>query len=95
MRFVDVDMVEQIGVHEITVALIILRGESFVLVQIYAGYTCEVEIAFVVPLDELFVGADRRRTCCKTKYCVWFHNHLCGDDVCCFSAHIMIIFCFN
>ena len=93
--FVDVDMIEQVCVHEVTIALIILRGESFVLVQVYAGDVCEIEVAFVVPLNQLFVSADRGRSGCKAEHCVRFHDHLRGDDVCCFSAHIIIIFCFN
>ena len=53
--FVDVDMIEQVGVHEVTIALIILRRESFVLVQVYAGDICEIKVTFVVPLDKLFI----------------------------------------
>ena len=54
--FVDVDMIEQVGVHEVTIALIILRRESFVLVQVNGGDFGKVQIPLVVPFDQLLVG---------------------------------------
>ena len=56
---VDVDMVKQVGVHTIAVALVIVRVKSFVLVQVNGGDFGKVQIPLVVPFDQLFVSANR------------------------------------
>ena len=85
-------MLKQIVVHKVVVALVIVPGKSLVLVQIYGFYLGEIQIAFVAPLDQLFVGTDGRRAGCQSQHAVRFHDHLCRNDIGCLSAHGVIVF---
>ena len=90
---VDVDLAEQVLIHEIPVALGMLFGQAAVLVQIDGGDLREIEVALVVPLHQLGVGAHRGAAGRQTQHTVRFHDDLCGDDVGRFAGHILIIFC--
>ena len=53
----NVDMVKEVGLHKVTVALIVISGKTDVFVKVYRGYRGKIEVALLVPLDELTVGA--------------------------------------
>ena len=88
---VDVDMVKQVRVHEIAVALLIVRGKAAVFVQIDGGYPGKIQVALFIPLHQLLVGAHRRRAGRQAEHAVRLHNDLRRQDVCRFPAHIRII----
>ena len=52
---VDVDVIEQVGVHEVAVALVVGLGDAAVLIQIHGVYLREVHLAGFVGLDQLLV----------------------------------------
>ena len=85
-------MIKQIVMHEIIIALIVLAAESLVLIQIHRPDLRKVKIALFVPRNKLLVKADRRGACCQSQHAVRLHNHLCGNDIRRFPAHICIIF---
>ena len=55
---IDVDILKQVVVHKIVVALVVISGQSTVLVEVYAFYLGEIQIAVFVALDQTLVGAD-------------------------------------
>ena len=55
---IDIYMLEQIVVHEIVVALVIISIQSFIFIQVNSRNAGEIQIALIVPLNQLFVGAD-------------------------------------
>ena len=57
--FVDVYMIKEIGIHEISVALIIFRTESFVFIEVYTCNLGKIKIPFLIPFDQLFICTDR------------------------------------
>ena len=91
---VDIDLAEQVLIHEIVVALIIVSGQPLVLIQVHGRHLREIQISLIIPLDQLLVCTDRSRSGRQSKHTVWLHNHLCRNDICCFSAQIVVIFCF-
>ena len=52
-------MLKEIIIHKIIVTLIVILCKSLVLVQVYCLYIGEIQIALVVPFDQLLVGTDR------------------------------------
>ena len=48
---VNVDVVKQIGVHEVTIALVVCACKSLVLVKVYGFYFFKADLAIVVFLD--------------------------------------------
>ena len=92
---INIHIVKQIMIHEIKIALIIFSRQSLVLVQIDRCYITKIQITLLIPFNELFVGSDRCGTGSQTQHTVWFHNDLCGNNVCCLTAHVVVIFCFN
>ena len=50
---VDVDMVEKVMIHEITIALVVVTGEAFVLVEVDAVNLGEIQIAVARPRVQL------------------------------------------
>ena len=88
---VDIDVIEEICIHKITIALIVVPGKTSVFVQVHRSYSGKVQIPFVIPFDQLFVGADWCGTGGKTQYTVRLHNHLSCNYICRFAAHRSII----
>ena len=68
---------------------------SLVFIQIYCRNLREIQISLVIPFNQLIISSDWRRSCCQSQYTVWFHDHLCRDDIRCFPAHVLVIFCTN
>ena len=83
---VDVNVLEKIVIHEVVVALVIIPGKTSVFIQVHALYTGEIQIAFVVPFNQLLVSADWGGTGCQTKNTVRLHQYLGSDDAGCLAA---------
>ena len=88
--FIDVDMVKEIMVHEIAVALFMLRRKAAVFVEIYRADILEIQIALFIPFDQLAVHAERRRTGCKSQDRIGLLNDLGGNDISGTAAHFFI-----
>lgn len=52
-------MVEQVGAHEVGVALVVVLVQPHILVQVDGADLGEVQVTLLVPLDELLIGAHR------------------------------------
>lgn len=55
---VDIDMVEQVMPHEISIALIVVSRQTHILIQVHSLYLRKVHIALFVPLDQLLINAN-------------------------------------
>ena len=55
---VDVDILEQVVVHKVIVALVVISGQSSVLVEVHALYLGEIQISVLAALNQALVGAD-------------------------------------
>ena len=86
----DVDVVEEVGLHEVTVALRIVFGQSRVLIKVDGGYLGEIEITLVVPIGELTVDTEGRGAGCQTDNALRLHDDLCGDNVCRLAAELFL-----
>src|SRR5699024_7806434 len=52
---VDIYMIKEILVHKVTVALIIVSGKAFVLVQVHTCHLREIKISLFVPFHEILI----------------------------------------
>ena len=87
----DVHMVKQVAVHEAPIALGVLLRQAAVLVQVDGRDLGEVDIALVVPLDQLLVGAHGGAAGGQTQHAVGLHDDLRRDDVGGLAGHVVII----
>ena len=83
---VDVNVLKEIVIHEVVVALVIIPGKPSVFIQVHALYTGEIQITFVVPFDQLLVSADWGGSGCQAKDTVRLHQYLGSDDAGCLAA---------
>ena len=88
----DVDQIEQVAVHEAPVAFGMLLGQAAVLVQVDAGDLGEVQVALVVPLDQLFIGTHGGAAGGQAQHAVGFHDDLSRDDVGSLAGHVIVVF---
>ena len=63
----NVDVVEEIVVHEIPVALFVLTRQSHVFVHVERDNIAEGHLARLVHLNEFLIDADRRGSCGKAQ----------------------------
>ena len=84
-------MVKQVAVHEAPIALGVLLRQAAVLVQIDGRDLGEVDIALVVPLDQLLVGAHGGAAGGQTQHAVGLHDDLRRDDIGGLAGHVVII----
>ena len=89
---INIDVFEQIVHHKIVITLIIVMIQSLVFVKIHCGHLRKIQIAFIVPFYQLFVGSHRSGTCSKSQNAIRFGDDLSGNNICSFSAHVIIIF---
>ena len=57
---VDVDMIEEMLIHEVVVALGVVVRDTKVLVEVIRADLGKVNIALLVPIDKLVIGANGR-----------------------------------
>ena len=60
----DGNMVEQIFLHEAAVALGMVPGQAAVFIQIDGNRLPEIQLALLIPLNQMAVGADGGGACC-------------------------------
>ena len=87
----DIDVLEQVLLHEIPVALLMGAGQAAVFVQVDGGHLGKIQIALVVPVDQLCIGAHRGAAGGQAQHAVGLHDDLGRDDVGCLAGHIFII----
>ena len=78
---VDVDVVEQVGVHEVAVALVMGLGDAAVFVQVHRAHLGEIHLAGLVGLDELFVHGHGGAAGGKAQLAVGLFVHQLADHV--------------
>lgn len=88
---IDVHVIEQVLVHEITVALGVITVETAILVQVIAAHLGEVNVALLVPLDKLLVRTNGSRAGSQAKNAIRLENNLRRDDIGNLAAHILIV----
>ena len=88
---VDIDVVEEVGLHEVTVALVMRRGQPLVLVQIHGLDFLEAEVALLVPDSQLLVGTHGGGTGGQAQHAVGLADDLGGNEVGGPAAHGRVI----
>ena len=73
---VDIDVVEEVGLHEIAVALVMGGGQADILVQVYRAHPGEAQISLLVPLHQLTVGPDGRGARGQPQHAVRIQDHV-------------------
>src|SRR5699024_10610500 len=89
---VNVDMVEEVFMHKVPVALGVVPLKAAVFIQVDGGNLGKIKVILVVPIDELLIDADRRGTGGQAKHAVRLHDNLGRDDVGGFAGHVIVIF---
>ena len=89
---IDVDLGEEILVHEVAVTLVVLAVEAVVLVQIYGAYLLEADLALSVLLSQLGVHSQRGRTGSQADYGGGLCQNLCSHKGSGTVAHGIVIF---
>ena len=91
MADVEVDLFEEILMHEIMVALIVRRGESDIFVKVKRGDLGEIQPFVPLHADQFLIKAERRAAGRKSEYHVGFLPQTVGNEPCGFLAHCVII----
>ena len=91
-----VDVVEQVVLHEVAVALVVSAGQALVLVQVHGGHAGKGNLPRLVTLHQALVGADGRGAGSQAQHALGLHNHLSGDDAGRLLTHLIIVLrCIN
>ena len=88
-RLVNVHVVEQVLLHEVAVALVVLGVEAAVLVQVERGHVGEADLAGRAVLHEARVQPDGRRTRGQPQHAGRVGVHVGGDTVGRLAAHVL------
>src|SRR5699024_7451666 len=88
---VDVDVVKEMLVHEMPVALRIVPLQAPVFVQVHGGHFGEIQVALLVPVDQLVVDAEGGAAGGQAEYAGGLHGDLRRDDVGRFAGHILVV----
>ena len=87
---VDVDMVEEVLLHEVAIALVMLGGQAAVLVQVERGDLLEADAVGLEVLHQVRVQPDRRGAGCQAQRGSRVHDQLRGDQISRATAHILV-----
>ena len=90
---IDIDVIEEIGAHEVDVALVVGRAQTNILVKIHGANLGEVQIALFIPLDQLLISADGRASGSQAQHAVGLQDDLSGNNIGRFAACVIIILC--
>ena len=88
----DIDVVEQVVVHEVSIALIMLGAQTHILVQIHGAHLGEVQIAIRTAADQFLVSAHGRAAGSQAQNTVRLQHHLSRQQVSHLAAGIIIVF---
>ena len=69
--------------------------KAAILVQVIGADLGKIDVALLVPIGKLLVGANRGRTGGKTQHAIGLKDNLRRDDISGLAAHILIVFGFN
>ena len=89
---IDIDMGEQVVLHEVTVALVVLRIKASVLVQVEAGHVLEGQRAGLVVLNQAAVQADRGRAGGQTQHAIGVRGNIAAYHARGSARHGLVIF---
>ena len=79
---VNIDMVKQIHIHEVMIALVVLGSQGIILIQVVGADFGKVQKARLVKSDELLVGAHGGRTGGQTQHRIRLYIHDAGQNTC-------------
>lgn len=88
----DVHMVEQMLLHEVMIALLVIVRKAAIFVKIKRGDAGEIEVFLFVALNELGIQALGRRTRGKAEHATGLFGNQFRNDIRSRFAHILIIF---
>ena len=88
---VDVHVLEEVHVHEVAIALLVVAGQAAVLVEVVGLDLGEVELAGLIGGNEVLVGADGRGARGKAEHAVGLEGDLGRDDGGGLAAHVLVI----
>ena len=88
----DVNMVEEIVLHEIAVALLMVGGQPEVLVQVDGAGLREGQVALLIPLHKLLIEPYGGTAGGQTQHAVGLVDHLRRDNVGRPAAHGLVVF---
>ena len=75
------------ALHEIAIALVVLRGQAVILVQVHALDLGKGELPLAVPGHQLLIGADGGGAGGKAQHAVGLQQDLGGNDMGGLTAH--------
>src|SRR5699024_5686593 len=87
----DIYMGEKVFSHVVGIALGIFSIQSFVFVQVDRSNLGKIQISFLIVADQLFVDSYRTGACSKSQHTVRLLCHNRKNNVCCFSAYLIVI----
>ena len=91
--FVDVDVVEQVGVHKIAVALLVRAGQAAVFIQVYGVHLGKIHLARLVHLGQLLINGHGRAAGCKAQLGVGLRVYKVANHARHHSAGFIIAVC--
>ena len=89
---VNIDMVKQIVVHEIAVALIMGSRKAAILIQISGFYPGKIKQAIFIPPDQFSVSPDRGGPGRQSQHTIRFQNNNGRNDGGCLLTQFFVIF---
>ena len=92
---VDVHVIEEVHVHEVAIALLVIAGQAAILVEVVGLDLGEVEIAGLVGGNEVLIGPDGRGARGKAEHAVGLEGNLRRDDGSGLAAHVLVILSAN
>ena len=90
--FVDVDMVKEVGIHEIAVALVVGGLQTHIFVQIHTVYPGEIQTLLTAAAGQLLVHTHRAGTGGQTQAAIGLGADDLFKNVCCDGALLGIVF---
>ena len=88
---VDVDVIEEVITHEIVIALRVVVAQAAILIQVIGTNLGKVDVALLVPINELVIRANGRAARGKAQHRIRLQDDLSGDDVGRLAAHVIIV----
>ena len=88
----DVHMVEQVALHKIAVALVVVGSQAHVLVQVDGAHVLKAEAALFIPVHQIAVGPLGGGAGGQAQQAGGIVGNLRGDDLGGAAAHGLIVF---
>ena len=89
---VDIDVVEKVVLHKVTVALVVSSRQSTIFVEIERLRVSKADLARIARAHELGIQANRGRACREAKDAVRLRLQLLRDHVRRGNTHLLIVF---